>query len=311
MFETVSSEMLLRVRECVPEAVLRRNEWYNEYLLKAAVDDAVGVRLFENQSHAVYFGIHHGMDQPPFAVDRLVALRGLVKPLVQAARLHVELHSLGWKSAVALQALEQLAAAVIVADSDGRVIQTNPAAERVLQRGDGLTIRGGKLGALHVLDSARLETAIVVAAAEEKTGAAIGRVRIRRHDGHPPYLLTVAPLGADLSVYGRPLVIIVLVDPDQQSPSEMELAEFFGLSPAESRLAVALLAGKKLSEVAMEFGVQITTLRTQLTSILRKTGVTRQVDLIRLLSNLPVIPAGAPEIKSRRRSTAQSFTNFT
>jgi hypothetical protein len=49
------------------------------------------------------------------------------------------------------------------------------------------------------------------------------------------------------------------------------------------------LAGKKLGEVAGEFGVQITTLRTQLSSILRKTGVTRQVDLIRLLSHVPVI----------------------
>jgi DNA-binding CsgD family transcriptional regulator len=107
----------------------------------------------------------------------------------------------------------------------------------------------------------------------------------------------VAPLGADLSVYGRPLALIVLADPDQQSPSERDLAEFFGLSPAESRLAVALLAGRKLGEVAGDFGVQITTLRTQLSSILRKTGVTRQVDLIRLLSSVAVIAAGTPETK--------------
>jgi DNA-binding CsgD family transcriptional regulator len=131
---------------------------------------------------------------------------------------------------------------------------------------------------------------------EQKTPA-IGRMRVRRHDGRLPYVLTVAPLGADLTGFGRPLAMIVLTDPDECSPSDRDLAEFFGLSPAESRLAVALLAGKKLSVVAMEFGVQITTLRTQLSSILRKTGVKRQVDLIRLLSNVPVIPEGAPELK--------------
>jgi DNA-binding CsgD family transcriptional regulator len=198
---------------------------------------------------------------------------------------------------VALRALDHLGAAVVIADSDGRVIQTNRVAERVLQRGDGLRIRNGKLGALDVSESAGLEAAIASAAVEQKTPAAIGRMRVRRHDGRLPYVLTVAPLGADLTVYGRPLAMIVLTDPDECSPSEGDLAEFFGLSPAESRLAVALLAGKKLSEVAMEFGVQITTLRTQLSSILRKTGVTRQVDLIRLLSNVQVIPEGAPEIK--------------
>jgi PAS domain-containing protein/DNA-binding CsgD family transcriptional regulator len=297
MFETVPSGRLLRLRECVPEALLRRNEWYNDYLLEGGIDDGVGARLFENRSHAVYFGIHHGIDQPPFATDRPAAVRALVKPLRQAARLHLELHNLGWKSAVAVRALDQLGAAVIIADSDGRVIQTNRAAERVLQRGDGLTISNGKLGALHVSDSGRLEASIAAAAAEQKTPAVIGRMRVRRPDGRLPYILTVAPLGADLTVYGRPLAMIVLTDPDECSPSERDLAELFGLSPAESRLAIALLTGKKLTEVAMDFGVRITTLRTQLSSILRKTGVTRQVDLIRLLSNVPVIPAGAPEIK--------------
>src|ERR1700748_1747945 len=87
--------------------------------------------------------------------------------------------------------------------------------------------------------------------------AAIGRMRVRRHDGRLPYLLTVAPLGADLTGFGRPLAMNVLTDPDECSPADRDLAEFFALSPAESRLAVALLAGKKLSVVAMEFGVQI------------------------------------------------------
>ena len=91
--------------------------------------------------------------------------------------------------------------------------------------------------------------------------------------------------------------MIVLADPDEHSPSERELAEFFGLSPAESRLAVTVLAGRKLHEVALDSGVQITTLRTQLSSVLRKTGTTRQGDLIRLLSSVPVISSGTGETK--------------
>lgn len=293
MFETVPSGRLLRLRECVPEALLRRNEWYNDYLLKDGIDDGVGARLFENRSHAIYFGIHHGIDQPPFATDRPAALQALIKPLRQAARLHIELHNLGWKSSMVLRALDHLRAAVIIVDSDGRVIQTNRAAERVLHRSDGLRIRNGKLGALDISESAGLETAIAAAAVEQKTPAAIGRMRVRRPDGRLPYILTVAPLGADLTVYGRPLAMIVLTDPDQQSPSERDLAEFFGLSPAESRLAIALLTGKRLGEVATDFGVQITTLRTQLGSILRKTGTTRQTELIRLLLTLPIILSGS------------------
>jgi DNA-binding CsgD family transcriptional regulator/PAS domain-containing protein len=296
ILEVLPAGRWLWISECLPETVLRRDEWYNDYLLRAGIDDALSARLFESASHVVVFGVSHGNDRAPFTAAGTAALQELLEPLAKAAWLHTELGSLGWESALALSALDQLAAAVIVADSDGRVIQTNRAAERVLQRGDGLTVRDGKLGALHVFDSERFDASIAAAAAEQKTGAAIGRMRIRRHDGHPPYMLTVAPLGADLALYGRSLALIVFGDPDEKTPSERELAEFFRLSPAESRLAVALLAGKKLVEIAGDFGVQITTLRTQLSSILRKTGVTRQVDLIRLLSNIPMIPGGAPDI---------------
>jgi DNA-binding CsgD family transcriptional regulator/PAS domain-containing protein len=287
----------LRISECLPETVLRRDEWYTDFLLKAGIDDALSARLFESASHTVMFGVNHGVDRAPFTAADMAALQELLEPLIKAARLHIELGNVGWHHAIAVRALDQLAAGVIVADSDGRVIEMNRAAERVLQRGDGLMIRNGKLGALDAFDRARLEAFITAAAAEQKTAAAIGRMRIRRHDGRPPYTLTVVPLGAELAVCGRPLAMIVLADPDERSPSERDLAEFFGLSPAESRLAVALLAGKRLGEVATDFGVQITTLRTQLSSILRKTGVTRQVDLIRLLSSVAVIAAGTPETK--------------
>jgi len=69
----------------------------------------------------------------------------------------------------------------------------NRTAERILQRGDGLMIRNGKLGALQAIDGPRLEAFNIAAAAEQKTGAEIGRMRIRRHDGRPPYILTVVP----------------------------------------------------------------------------------------------------------------------
>jgi PAS domain-containing protein len=197
MLETVPAGRWVWVSDCLPETELRRDEWYNDYLLKAGIDEAVGVRLFESASHTVIFGVSHGIDQVPFTAAGIAALQGLLEPLGKAARLHTELGSLGWQSAIALRALDQVAAAVIVADSDGRVIEMHRTAERILQRGDGLTIRNGKLGALHAFDTTRLEAFIVAAPAEQKTVAATGRMHIRRHDGHPPYILTVAPLGAD------------------------------------------------------------------------------------------------------------------
>jgi DNA-binding NarL/FixJ family response regulator len=52
-----------------------------------------------------------------------------------------------------------------------------------------------------------------------------------------------------------------------------------------------------MREIASDSGVQITTVRTQLSSVLRKVGVSRQAELIRVLSNIPVVPASLSDGK--------------
>jgi DNA-binding CsgD family transcriptional regulator/PAS domain-containing protein len=286
----------LRLSKCLPQGVLRSDEWYNDFIVKAGIGDIVGTRLFDNGSYTAVFGVHEGVYQAPLSAIGDARLHQMFEPLSDAARLHAELRELGWKSAAAVRALDQVAAGVIISNSDGRVVEMNRAAEHVLRRDDGLTLRQGKLRARRVFDYEKLTRAIAVAA-NGRTAAAIGRMLIGRRDGRVPYFLTVAPLGVELAVYERPLAMILVADPDARTPSERDLAEFFGLSPAESRLAAALLAGKRLREVAADSGVQITTLRTQLSSVLRKVGVSRQAELIRILANIPVVPASVSDVK--------------
>jgi DNA-binding NarL/FixJ family response regulator len=76
--------------------------------------------------------------------------------------------------------------------------------------------------------------------------------------------------------------------PGTTLPSDKDLAEFFGLSSAEARLAAALLTGKTLAEIAANSGTRITTARTQLGSILRKVGAAQQSNLIRILSSTAI-----------------------
>jgi DNA-binding CsgD family transcriptional regulator len=119
------------------------------------------------------------------------------------------------------------------------------------------------------------------------------------------------PLRIDLARGARVHAMILIADLEERVPSGADLAEFFGLSPAEGRLAAALRAGKRLSEVAGDCGVRITTLRTQLSSIMGKVGVTRQAELIRVLARLPVAAdpprkvAAAREAEARRRRIVQ------
>jgi DNA-binding CsgD family transcriptional regulator len=200
-------------------------------------------------------------------------------------RSSAEYHNRRRVPSVAVQALDQLCVGVIVTGNCGQVIDMNPAAQSIVQLEDGLLVRDDRLCARRVFESAKVAKLIADATAGSKAGAAAGRMLVGRRDGLPAYVLTVAPLRAELAVNDGRFAIIVVVNPERHSPSERDLAELLGLSPAEARLAAALLTGRTLSEIATNSDIQITTVRTQLGSILRKVGAERQSDLIRLLSS--------------------------
>ncbi len=73
--------------------------------------------------------------------------------------------------------------------------------------------------------------------------------------------------------------------------SRRPLAQLFRFTAAESRLAMALLAGAEAAEYATANGVSLATVRTQLRSLLAKTGTRRQAELVRLLGGVPGLNA--------------------
>jgi hypothetical protein len=47
-----------KLSECLPDPLLRRSEWYNDFVLACGVRDILGTRLFESRSHCAIFGLH-------------------------------------------------------------------------------------------------------------------------------------------------------------------------------------------------------------------------------------------------------------
>lgn len=70
-------------------------------------------------------------------------------------------------------------------------------------------------------------------------------------------------------------------------PSIEQLRDLFGLSDAENRLASALLNGVTVNSYSAGSGISIATARTQLRSLLAKTGTQRQSELLSVLLSVP------------------------
>ena len=105
---------------------------------------------------------------------------------------------------------------------------------------------------------------------------------------------SIVPAGLPL-VKGLPEIhgaYIALQDLSPRIPKGMtsRVAEIFDLTPREAELAIALVSGQTVSESAAARNLSVTTVRTQLAHLFRKTGTSRQCELVSvLMSASPVL----------------------
>ena len=189
--------------------------------------------------------------------------------------------------------LDRLPQAIVALNRRGRVLFANAAARTVLSKGDGLTLRNRHL---HIIDAAantRMCTMLEDLFRDDpETGlSAGGQVVVRRTSGQPVLVLTgycltgLAGTPTDYEDVFAPAAVLFIYDPAVRvHPPASALAQAFTLTRREAGLAAALLQGQTLHEHAATRGVKITTVRTQLLSLMRKTDTRSQADLVRLLS---------------------------
>ena len=80
---------------------------------------------------------------------------------------------------------------------------------------------------------------------------------------------------------------MLVVDPAARPPVDPDLAAaVLGLTPAESRVAVALATGQTVAGIAHAQGCAESTVRTHLKRLYRKQGIRRQTELVRRLLSL-------------------------
>lgn len=119
-----------------------------------------------------------------------------------------------------------------------------------------------------------------------------GQVAAARLTGKSATLIVIAyPLGERMAAVMdcRPSTIMLLIVDTRKPPSELygAVAKAYGLTPAETRLLPLLAQAMAPAEMAGRMCVDISTIRTQLSSIYGKTGLRRQQDVMVMLGCLP------------------------
>jgi DNA-binding CsgD family transcriptional regulator len=263
----------------LPGNGVRRFGFFHEVMRPLGIGNVMAAIVHRDGSLSGTATVLRSLDRPDFTEDEQRLMRLLGPHLARAMQLRQRLAAAELGRTAATAALERLDCALLLVDHRG-VSAANPAAERILERGDGLRLRKGALACDDHRDSVALEDALRRAAEGEGSGMVL---TISRRSGLRPFSVVVTPLLA-APWWSGPAAMVLVTDPEKAGPAPVEvLQRIYGLTRAEARTAVALVGADGAKDVAQRLGTSPTTVRTHLQRVFDKTGTHRQSELVRLV----------------------------
>jgi DNA-binding CsgD family transcriptional regulator/PAS domain-containing protein len=252
----------------------------------------MSVLLHKDAASTSIVTILRGERDTPFDGQAVRFLRAMAPHLRRAVQIHRRIHSVEREAATASDVLDALPVAVLVVDTDAKVVLANRRGRALLAASDGLSVDRGRLSAARPDDTRRLRGLCAAVTATRVTAPRHpgGAMRLGRPSGRPALeaLVTPSPPTAPLGAAGEPTTALVFVnDPSEQPlPDKARLQRYYRLTPAESDVAHRLAAGFSLEQIAEQRGTAIATVQHQNKQILAKTGARHRTGLLRQLSAL-------------------------
>jgi len=184
--------------------------------------------------------------------------------------------------------LDMLSSGIFLIDATGRIVHANRSGRTMLWEANIVGGRGGSLSAIDPRANQALLDAFTAAGAEPASGRTGVAVPLEARDGGR-YVANVLPLPPDVQrEAGGPgaAVAVVFVQKaalDLASLPEV-IAKEYGLAPAELRVLFAVIEVGSVRRVAKALGSSEADVKGHLQQLFKKTGTTRQAELVKLLA---------------------------
>jgi DNA-binding CsgD family transcriptional regulator len=184
--------------------------------------------------------------------------------------------------------LDGLGAAVFLIGPSGNIVHGNLAGRAILDRGDFLHSVRGRLVVRAAAADRSLRAALAGAnAGREAIGATSVAIPLISQDDER-YVAHLLPLGdaRHRAGIGNGAVAALFVQRATMAPpsSPEVIARYYGLTPTELRVLLAIVEVGGGPEVAERLGVADSTVKTHLHRLYQKTGTHGQVGLVKLVA---------------------------
>jgi DNA-binding CsgD family transcriptional regulator/PAS domain-containing protein len=272
---------------------IQRTEFYNDFLTPFDMSYALGACVMGEPPLYSNVTILRPAREGPFEAREIEMVSALVPHIRRAVSLQRRLSGARTLATAATIALEGTTAAVILVDHSGRVVFANERAQRLMARRDTLRLFNGELHASTPSDTRALRTSIR-RAAETTAGrgfSAGATLRIPCNaTGTAHCLVTVSPLPSGIGVR-RAAAMVTITQPLRPTNGATQAWHtLFGLTGAEIAVASLAATGADPADIATSLSLTVSTVRTHIKHIHRKTGTRRYGEMVSALRRtLPLI----------------------
>ncbi|MGI9211650.1 MAG: helix-turn-helix transcriptional regulator [Methylococcaceae bacterium] len=202
-------------------------------------------------------------------------------------------------SRIELEILSKILIGTAIINESGNLVYCNPSFSGFVAVGDGLYLRDGML-----VTQLNGRCNLIHELTDSAINRNLGGIRIiPRPSGKTSYQLCYMPVTDPLKdMSGRAVYIIFLFDPEHNSDSLTDLIESaYGLSKTEARLATLISRGLSVEEYAEEHKVSVSTARTQMRSVYKRTNTSGITKLAKLIQGLELncLPVEIEKIKKK------------
>lgn len=262
---------------------------YNEWFAPQGMQGVLLLKVFDRHGANTILTLNRGTGQPDFDAHDIAIMRTLEPVLRHAVNTRQHLATLRLEACSA--AFEQMHIGHLIVNRQRQVLHMNTTADHLLSMASmPIFIAQQRLAAVDRRNANTLDGLISKACADPSHAQdPVGELLLHA-DGGPSLVLSVYPL-TDAMGYGvnaRHTASIVMrtISADGLPRTKARLQNLFDLSAKEAELAIMLMNGHSLQEAAEQRKVSITTVRSQLAGLFRKTGTSRQGQLIALLTRV-------------------------
>lgn len=289
-FAELPEKQVFTLHDRVTHSELESLDFY-EYLKTYNVSDLIGFDVYDKQSHIrLRLRLVRMGDVPAFSREDRARLESIIPLLNNALKLYSAYTQHSFIEELYEDLLGSMDIASFVLNAQLEVLSANQQAKQILTAKDGVSLRRNSLHCSHPADQRKLEDAchdLMASVQGDEHARHNCSISIDRTSSASKWDVHIRIVEKQNVVFGEggPELVMLLQGPVRDcAPSQSRLIEMFGVTPAEAKLVAHLVDGLTLTAAAKVLGVSRNTARAQLASIFTKTGVNRQAQLVKLVS---------------------------